>query len=205
MTHVKALALAYRAIGGVVLAAMFGIAGWPASAQSLGDLAKQEEARRRAIATSGKVYTNDSLRPAQPTTGSETGEASTAPAPASAGSPASGAPSASDAKKEEAKPEAKPDTPKKDEAYWRQRLQAERDAIERSKVLIDALQSRVSALQTDFVNRDDPASRGQLTSERQRALAELDRMKKEIDQRTKAVADIQEEARRAGAPAAWYR
>jgi hypothetical protein len=215
MTHVKALSLANRAANraanrtlcGLVLAAMFGLAGWPASAQSLGDLAKQEEARRRAIATSGKVYTNDSLR-AAPTTGPEsTGEAS-APASATAGSPASGASSsaaAADAKKDEAKPEAKADTPKKDEAYWRQRLQAERDGIERSKVLIDALQSRVSALQTDFVNRDDPASRGQLASERQRALAELDKMKKEIDQRTKAVADIQEEARKAGAPAAWYR
>jgi hypothetical protein len=207
MTQVKAtlanvVTLANSAVGGLVLAAMFGIAGPPASAQSLGDLAKKEEARRRAIATSGKVYTNDSLRPA-PTTGSESsGDASAAPAAAQAGAPAAGV---SDAKKDEAKPEAKPDSPKKDEFYWRQRLQAERDAIDRSKVLIDALQSRVSALQTDFVNRDDPASRGQLASERQRALAELERMKKEIEQRTKAVADIQEEARRAGAPAAWYR
>jgi hypothetical protein len=195
MTHVKALSV------GVVLAAMFGVAGRPTSAQSLGDLAKQEEARRRAVATTGKVYTNDSLRPAPPVTGSESsGDAASAPA-----APPPPGPSSSDGKKEEVKPDAKPDSPKKDEAYWRQRLQAERDAIERSKVLIDALQSRVSALQTDFVNRDDPASRGQLASERQRALAELDRMKKEIEQRTKAVADIQEEARRAGAPAAWYR
>jgi hypothetical protein len=206
MTHEKALTLANSVVGGVVLAAMFGVAGRSASAQSLGDLAKQEEARRRAIATSGKVYTNDSLRVAQPTTGSESsGDASAAPVPGPAASPAAGAPSASDAKKEEAKSEAKPEAPKKDEAYWRQRLQAERDAIDRSKVLIEALQSRVSALQTDFVNRDDPASRGQLASERQRALSELERMKKEIEQRTKAVADIQEEARRAGAPAAWYR
>jgi hypothetical protein len=38
-----------------------------------------------------------------------------------------------------------------------------------------------------------------------RALAELDRIKLEIQQRTKALADIREEARRAGAPSSWYR
>src|ERR1044071_2891074 len=32
------------------------------AAQSLGDLAKQEEARRKAIKTPGKVITNDTLR-----------------------------------------------------------------------------------------------------------------------------------------------
>jgi hypothetical protein len=201
MTHVKT-----SAIGAVVLAAVFGVAVRSASTQSLGDLAKKEEARRKAVAGSGKVYTNDSLRPTQPTAGSEPAVDSTSPsAQPAVPAPAAGTPPASDTKKDEAKADAKPDAPKKDEAYWRQRLQAERDAIDRSKVLIEALQSRVSALQTDFVNRDDPASRGQLAAERQRALAELDRMKKEIEQRTKAVADIQEEARRAGAPAAWYR
>src|SRR5581483_9062171 len=34
-----------------------------ASAQSLGDLAKQEEARRKTVQAPGKVYTNDSLHP----------------------------------------------------------------------------------------------------------------------------------------------
>jgi hypothetical protein len=41
--------------------------------------------------------------------------------------------------------------------------------------------------------------------ERQRSLAELDRLKIEILQHTKAIADIQEEARRAGVPAGWLR
>ena len=33
------------------------------SAQSLGDVAKREAARRKTITSAGKVYTNDSLRP----------------------------------------------------------------------------------------------------------------------------------------------
>ena len=36
-----------------------------ASAQGLGDLAKQEEARRKTVATPGKVYTNEKLRPVE--------------------------------------------------------------------------------------------------------------------------------------------
>src|SRR5213075_640433 len=45
----------------VVFSAVFSAA---ASAQGLGDLAKQEEARRKTVATPGKVYTNDNLRTA---------------------------------------------------------------------------------------------------------------------------------------------
>jgi hypothetical protein len=34
--------------------------------QSLGDVARQEEQRRKAVQSSGKVYTNDNLRPEPP-------------------------------------------------------------------------------------------------------------------------------------------
>ena len=75
----------------------------------------------------------------------------------------------------------------------------------RAKVLLEALQSRINGLQTDFINRDDPAARASIGAERVRALGELDRIKLEIQQRTKALADIREEARRAGVPSSWYR
>ena len=42
-------------------------------------------------------------------------------------------------------------------------------------------------------------------SDRQKALTELDRVKKEIQQHTKALADLQEEARKAGVPPGWLR
>jgi hypothetical protein len=172
-------------------------------AQSLGDLARKEEQRRKVVSP-GKVYTNDDLRsaPAPPPAPAATASAADQPA-ADKDKAAAADKDKPSGDKAAAAPAA--DTVKKDEAYWRGRLQAERDALERAKVLLDALQGRVNGLQTDFINRDDPAARAVVTAERQRALAELDRTKLEITQRTKAIAEIQEEARRSGAPAGWYR
>ena len=56
-----------------------------ASAQSLGELAKREEARRAAIKSSGKIYTNDNVR-------SEPAPRGAAPVPAPAAAPSSSAP-----------------------------------------------------------------------------------------------------------------
>jgi len=39
----------------------------------------------------------------------------------------------------------------------------------------------------------------------ERLVQELERLKKEIQQQTKAIADIEEEARRAGVPPGWLR
>lgn len=163
-------------------------------AQSLGDVARQEQERRKAVPKTGKVYTNDNLRPApQPSQPASAASAPEAPATAEQ------APAAA------ASTPAAAETTKKDEAYWKGRLQVEREALDRAKVLLDALQSRVSALQTDFTNRDDPAARAVIANERQRAVQEIDRTKLEVANRTKAIAAIQEEARRAGVPAGWYR
>ncbi len=182
MTHAAAFAL---------FAAL--VTGGVASAQSLGDVARQEEARRKTVTQAGKVYTNGSLR-------SEPAPASPAVVQAAPAAPAQAAQAASPGEQK-----AAADQPKKDEAYWKQRLQAERDALGRSQTFAEALQSRVNALATDFVNRDDPVQRGRIGADRQKALAELDRVKQEIQQHTKSIADIQEEGRKAGVPAGWLR
>jgi hypothetical protein len=174
-----------------------------AAAQSLGDLARQEEARRKAIAASGKVYTNDSLdtqrapdapittaQPAAPTTAPAAPPPSTSPAVPGAGSTPP-APSASNAPKTEAE--------------WRKRVADERNALSRAQIFAEALQTRINALSTDFVNTDDPAKREVVAADRQKSLAELDRVKQEIQQHQKAITDLQDEARRAGVPAGWVR
>ena len=158
-------------------------------AQSLGDVAKREEARRKTITSTSKVYTNDSLRP---------DGTSAAPAP-----PAAPAAKPEPDKTAETKPAAA--DPKKDEKYWRSRITEQRDALGRSQTFAEALQSRINALTADFANRDDPFQRNQIAGDRQKALAELDRVKKEIADHTKAITDIQEEARKAGVPAGWVR
>jgi len=165
----------------------------PASAQSrsLADVARQEEARRKAV-TPGKVYTNDTLKkeapaaPAQPSAPADKQAAGTPAPPPPAAVP-------------------KANEPKKDEAYYQQRLQAERDAVSRDQIFADSLQTRINALSADFVNRDDPAQRDVIAADRDKALAELERVTQEIEQHTKAIADLQEEGRKAGAPAGWLR
>jgi len=178
--------------------------GAAASAQSLADVARREEERRKAVGTTGKVYTNDQLPPAPPVSAPR--PASGTVAPAKPAEPDAAAPDASNG--DAAKP-ADPATgagaaPTTEEG-WRKRVAAEREAVSRSQILADALQSRINALTTDFENRSDPAQRSVIFADRQKALAELDRVKKEIDQHQKAVTAIQEEARRAGVPAGWTR
>jgi hypothetical protein len=183
-----------------------------AAAQSLGEVAKQEEARRKTITTPGKLYTNASVRPDPTPAQPSPAPGATAPAPAVAdpartseaqAAAASGAAPAAPNPAASAQPVD--ETGKKDEAYWRKRIQGAREAAQRDEVLAGALQSRINALTTDFVNRDDPAQRAVIAADRQKALAELDRIRQEIARHTKAIAEIQEEARRASVPPGWLR
>ncbi len=166
------------------------------TAQGLAEVAKKEEARRKTVKQSGKVYTNSDLRADITKSPPPTPTNATGPAPApSTQVPSLTLPGGT----------ADPPPPQKDQAYWSGRMSAARAALDRSRIFADALQSRLNALATDFVNRDDPAQRAQIELERQRALAELDRVKREVAEQTKAIADIEEEARKAGVPPGWLR
>jgi hypothetical protein len=173
----------------------------PATAQSLAELAKQESARRKAITAPATVITNADLpiapAPAPLQDAVPPADGATPPTPDASAPPA--ASSADNA----AAPE--PEKAQKDEKYWRQRMATARATLARAQILQDALQSRINALSADFVNRDDPAQRAVVAADRQRALAELDRVKQEIVDSQKAIADTEEEARRAGVPAGWVR
>jgi hypothetical protein len=187
-----------------VLAALLLWASAAAPAQTLGDIARQEEARRKAVKSSGKVYTNDTLRrepaPAVPPAAPAAAPGTT---PAQA-APAAAAPAAADDADRPAGPVRPEDNPRA-EPYWRTRLTAARTALSRAETFAEALQSRINALTTDFVNRDDPAQQNVIGAERTKALAELDRVKQEIQQHQKAIATLQEDGRRAGVPAGWLR
>jgi hypothetical protein len=168
-----------------------------ASGQSLAELAKREEARRKAIKTPARVITNENL-PAPPVPPPAADAATQTPPPDA--TPAS----AADAQAAPAPPAA-PEGPVKDEKYWRQRMLTARATLARSQVLQDALQSRINALSSDFVSRDDPAQRAVIGVDRQRAVAELDRVKQETVAAQQEIANTQEEARKAGVPAGWVR
>ena len=195
----------WREFGSWLLAAIgfFAAISVTAPAQSLGELAKQEEARRKAIKSSGKVYTNDSLTSrSQPTSGSGTVSLPSSPAAQPAADPAKPAAGDASAADEKAK---QPADRRKEEAAWRQRMQGAQDSLQRSQMFAEALQSRINALTADFTARDDPAQRSVIANDRQKALAELERVKNDIAENTKTIAAIREEARRAGVPPGWLR
>jgi len=139
------------------------------------------------------VYTNKSLESVPPST--------MPPAAAEAPKPAD----ADKAKDEKDKDKDKPAEPAKDQKYWNTRITDLRTQLDRDQTFADALQSRINALTTDFVNRDDPAQRAVIERDRQKADSELERLKTQIDTDKKATSDLEEEARRAGVPPGWLR
>lgn len=167
----------------------------PPSAQSLGEAAKQEAARRKAVKGPVKVFTNESLKPLPPDVVPPPAGDAAPPAPPAAGAPGQPAP--------DAKPAAT--DPAKGPDYWRQLITDARQERDRNAFLMVAVQSRINALMTDFSARDDPSQRAQIGVERDRTLAELERMKKDQLALEKRIAEIEEEARRANVPAGWLR
>ncbi len=174
-----------------------GLGSAPIAGQTLADVAKKEEERRKTTKPADKTYTNKDLGTLPPGT----------PPPAQA-KPAATTDAAA---KETGKPpgqekdQDKEKEPAKDQAYWSGRMKELQTQLQRDQTYVDALQTRVNSLATDFVNRDDPAQRGVLAGERQKALGELDRLKKQIEATKKAIADLEEEARRANVPPGWLR
>jgi hypothetical protein len=156
-----------------------------APAPSLADLAKKEGERRKGIQAAGKVYTNKDL-------------------PKGAQQPAPAAPAAAAADKKPQEP-AKPPEEEKNEAWWRARITSAREELRRNEMALEAFQTRVNSLSADFVNRDDPYQRAQVAIDRQKTLAELERVKSEVERVKKQIADIEEEARQAGVPPGWLR
>lgn len=181
-----------KIIASIALGILFCLSTGTALAQSpsLVDLAKKEQERRKTLkGSSAKVYSDKDLPK-----GATPAVASTVP---STPVPTAIAP--------EQKPaEAKPDD-QKDEAWWRARIAQAREAQRRAEAFAEALQSRINALSTDVVNRDDPYQRAKIADDRLKALAELQRVTGEIEQSKKEIADIEEEARRANVPPGWLR
>jgi hypothetical protein len=191
----------------VVVAISAGIVR-PLYSQSLAELARKEEERRKAAAkdpkaAKPKVYTNNDVGNvpaplAPPTVDDATKPADPAAKPLDGAAPATAAAPGS----AEAAPAA---GAAKDQAYWSGRANEMRTRLDRDRTYVDALQTRINSLTTDFVNTDDPARRNVIEADRRKALDEMERLKKSIADQQKAFADFEEEARRASVPAGWLR
>ena len=183
-----------------MLAALIGLlAGGPLWGQSLGSVAKDAEAKRKTTKSPAKVYTNDQLKSDPRDVPTQTPGSASAAGPDAAAASQSGVNADEKAKQDESAKQAK------DEAYWRDRIKAERDALARSEAFASALQSQINGLYAEFTACQAPPQCNEVSAKRQKSIAELDRVKKEVAQHTKGIADIQEEARKAGVPAGWVR
>ena len=162
----------------------------PAHAQSLADVARKEEARRKTIPEAAKVYTNKDLNV-------QAGDSAPPPAvaPARAGAPPPDAEKdAKDAKE-----------PAKDQAYWSGRLKKMQDQVQLDEASFQAIQASVNSLTADFLTHADPTQRMAIESDRQKALAEFSKLKQSITNGKQSIIDLEEEARRAGVPPGWVR
>ena len=172
-----------------------------ASGQTLGEVAKKESDRRKAQPQGGKVYTNKDLpasaqKPATPNPSAEAApQTPTDPVAAATEQKAEAAKAATD----------KPQGDQKDQAYWKGRMSTAREELRRSEMFAEALQTRVNSLNKDFNSRDNPAQRSAIGADRTEALNELTRVKQEVERGKKQIADIEEEARKAGVPPGWVR
>ena len=185
----------------VVFAIAVGLSGSPAaSGQTLGEVAKKEADRRKAQPQTGKVTNKDLPASAQkPATASPSTET-----PAQA--PTDPVAAATEQKAEDTKaPGDKPQGDQKDQAYWKNRMATAREELRRSEMFAEALQTRVNTLNKDFNSRDNPAQRSAIGADRTEALNELTRVKQDVERGKKQIADIEEEARKAGVPPGWVR
>jgi hypothetical protein len=170
----------------MMLVASLGAAQTQNQQPSLADVARKEQERRKTVKTPAKIITKKDLPPSAQTP------------------PPQQAPTAAPVATEEPKPpESKAD--EKDEAWWKNRINQLREELRRNEVFAEALQTRINSLSTDFVNRDDPFQRAKIGEDRDKALAELSRVKAEIVNARKHIEDIEEEARKAGVPPGWLR
>ena len=197
-------------VAGLALLLLLAPVGFDATVcgQSLGDLARQEAERRKTLTEEGKVFTNKDVPRVPSAGGASSGTAAASQAPSAKPPEKTDAADTSAAKEPAAGADAEPVKPAKaakDEAYWSGRKRALLDQLDRDQTYADALQSRINALTTDFVNRDDPAQRTVIANDRQKAVVELDRLKKAIVEDKKAIADFEDEAHRAGVPPGWLR
>lgn len=163
----------------------------------LAEVVRKEEERRKTAKKATRVITNSNLGAnevnlppkAMP---SFAGSSNTTPSNTSPTIPGGQAPPADPAAK-------------KDQSFWQGRIAAAREDLNRTNMFADSIQTKINSLRTDFVNRDNRVEREKIQQDLNTALAELERLKKEIDQKQKAITAIEDEARRAGVPAGWLR
>ena len=179
-----------KLVVGSIVAGILVVGVVSSSAQSLADVARNEEARRKNIKAPSKVYTDADVEKFAPLTASSQAAATTVTALDGNGAPIQGGMTA----------EGLPT----DEAGWRARMQNARDGLDRDKLLLSALEQQAmrAALRKTAGGTEAPEEGGDDVAAR---AAEIKRLKGQMDANRGVLANAEEDARRAGVPPGWVR
>jgi DNA repair exonuclease SbcCD ATPase subunit len=193
-----------------------------ASAQTLADIAKQDTDRRKSVKHPAKVYTNDDVQDVKPIlpmmendgTGAkpmEKKDDASAASPDTSGAAAAGAASATHADPNAkadgngtAKPAGTPGVKSGDEAAWRARFNAAREAVSRTQLQLESMRSRAAQLTAASAAASED-QRASFQKKQQDALQEYDKLRADLQRSQKALSDLETEASRAGVPPGWLR
>jgi hypothetical protein len=197
----------------IIFVALAAHAAIPARAQSLAEVARQEGARRNATVSTGRIYTNSDLPPAPPPTEPVSEPGGNPPREQSArasAEPASGNELGPDAltpdalhPDQTASPDGAQSLPDRGEDYWRKRMSDIRTQLDRDTSYAEAMKARVDVLGLDYISSSEVGQRLRVGIDRQKALTELELLTKAVEDGKKAIVDLEEEARQAGALQGW--
>ncbi|MBI1749861.1 MAG: hypothetical protein HY234_08825 [Acidobacteria bacterium] len=157
---------------------------------NLVEAARKAREAKKSAPKAKLVFTNDNI----PTTPDATTTApDTAAAPADASSKASAAASGEEKKG-------------LDGADWRKRFSEARGKLASAEKELDILQRELNLNQQQYYSDPNKAMREQYTrGEINKGRANIDAKKQEVEQLRRALADLEDELRRAGGPPSWAR
>jgi hypothetical protein len=167
-----------------------------ANAQTIADIARRERAKRQdpprpRIAT---IEITGKPAPVEPPKDSPAAKTQPAPAAAATASPAAPTPPS----------ETQPRQDSRDEKWWRGEFEKARIDVRRGENQVAVAQLELNAANRDFLTRAyDPDGRGPAAIAA--ATAKLDAAQKHLESARAGLARLEEELRRAGAPAGWAR
>lgn len=176
---------------GVGVLALAGLLAAPAAAQSLGEYARQQRAKKPPSSESVKEYTNDNL----PTSGmiSEVGQVAPAPEPVSP----------KDAAKAQKAEQQKAAEQKNLEAQWRAKLAEQKRNIAQMQRELDTLVRENKLRQAAFKNNTAQQAYGaaEFTAADQKYQAEITEKQQALDAAKEKLEAMKNELRQAGLPA----
>ena len=175
-----------------------------AGAQTLGELAKAEAARRANVKKPSQTITDKDIKPAAPSAASPQAPAATAETAAAA--EAAAKPGAPAGEGGEAPPEPMKPREKRDEPYWRKRFSDTREAVNRAQQDAADMQARIAAIDTDMQDTKlSVARRSELNVERESALLALKRFKQNAADLAGELANLERRAQEAKIDPSWMK